>query len=534
MSFLPHAAPRGLPWYGAMVTSAATHVGALVFFLSGAVALLPEPEAQDLDEAEFSVSLEILSLDTLEEDTTVDESRQIPEDAVALDPEEDLAALTPDADALTPDDSALAPEAEALTPDTDTLLPDAAETLPDSAEELLPEPDVAEPLAPEPETLPEPEVLPEPDLAEADPVQPDALLVPDEDPAPAVEETPQDDSALVVTEAPPAPAPSAPAIDSISPIDDTVLNPLAEATGPAPAPAPLDPVAPAPVGVAPSAPAPVVVDVPDADDTQTADIAPEPAGEELAALLPDPEPAVPPALAPAPEVDPGPAPEVSEEIDPNAAPAPAPLDNPTASDIAIAQLLRLIRTGQQPACTLVLPRRATGNPGVGLSLIGSDADVLRTLATDITAQQTVNASRTAVIDPRQCPALDALRQTASYPASRLGIALDSADLTSGDTLTGRVVGAGGRFLTLLVVDDNGVVQDLAPFTRLDGNTPVFEVPIARAGPTRATRQVIVAIGTTQPIDLGPLAGELAQDAFGALPTDTLETMVFGVTTFDVQ
>ncbi|MFL4472326.1 hypothetical protein ACERZ8_21470 [Tateyamaria armeniaca] len=88
-----------------------------------------------------------------------------------------------------------------------------------------------------------------------------------------------------------------------------------------------------------------------------------------------------------------------------------------------------------------------------------------------------------------------MRASDGYPANRIGLSLDTATLVSGDELTGRVLGAGGLFVTLLLVDDNGVVQDLAPFVSLDGNVPVFQAPVARAGASRATRQVLVAIGT---------------------------------------
>ncbi|QUJ78116.1 hypothetical protein KDD17_17395 [Sulfitobacter albidus] len=91
------------------------------------------------------------------------------------------------------------------------------------------------------------------------------------------------------------------------------------------------------------------------------------------------------------------------------------------------------------------------------------------------------------------------------------------------------------FLTLLVIDDNGVVQDLARFTTLDGNTPVFDAPVARAGPARATRQILLAVGSRDaPLDLTGRIGQTAQTFFGSLPAGTLSSLVFGVTTFDVR
>ncbi|MEM6371310.1 MAG: hypothetical protein AAF727_00795 [Pseudomonadota bacterium] len=213
-----------------------------------------------------------------------------------------------------------------------------------------------------------------------------------------------------------------------------------------------------------------------------------------------------------------------------------PLANPTASDVAIGQLLRRIRATPQEQCTLALPRRAGGDALAGLSMIGADEAVLDAKAAQILDGLDFAPVQTReLLDVRQCAVLDALRASDSYPANRIGLSIDTATLLSGDTLTGRVLGAGGLFVTLLLIDDNGVVQDLAPFVTIENNTPVFDAPVARSGPARATRQVLVAIGTEgTPLDLSGSIGQEAQDVFAPIPAETLATMVFGVATFDVQ
>jgi len=551
MSFLPHGSPRAVPWYGSFLASFLGHAGLVSFVLfSGLVVLVPERPTPETPE--ITVSLEILDAAFVEELEPVDDTNLVPEDAVVTEPEDieaetpdDLAALSPEEDFLAPQDEALlAPEEELLAPEPEAAAPDVVEPEPL-------DPEVAEPEVIEPDPV-EPAVA-EPDVIDPEPLEPEiAEILPEPEPEPlpeVIEPEPEVVSEALEPQpvAPLAPEPTAPQIDDLLSIDGGVVNPLAEggsAVRPPDETLPLaedfavlepEPTPPEPTILAPDAtddPAPIVLPVeptaPPEEDT--------PVPDESTTATPEPDPEPEPAPVPDPE-DTGDIPEdVVEESAEPAAPVRQPLANPTASDVAIGQLLRRIRATAQEQCTLALPRRAGSNALAGLAMIGADEAVLDAQATlildglDFTPVQTRE-----LLDPRQCAALDALRASDSYPANRIGLSLDTATLLSGDQLTGRVLGAGGLFVTLLVVDDNGVVQDLAPFVTLDGNTPVFEAPVARSGPARATRQVLVAIGTTgTPLDLSDSIGREAQDVFGPIPAETLQNMVFGVATFDVQ
>tara|TARA_B100000768_G_scaffold107009_1_gene99300 strand:- start:9133 stop:11088 length:1956 start_codon:yes stop_codon:yes gene_type:complete len=211
------------------------------------------------------------------------------------------------------------------------------------------------------------------------------------------------------------------------------------------------------------------------------------------------------------------------------------LPNPTVSDISIGKLLRRIRELPQQQCTLALPRRAGGVSGAGLSLIGADVEQLQRLGKSINEGLDFEPQLLSeIIDPRQCAVLDALRQSDSYPANRIGLSLESTELESGSSLRGTVIGAGGLYLTLLLIDDNGVVQDVAPFVT-DGASLAFDAPVARSGPARTTRQILLALGTTdETLDFSGQIGLEAQDVFTANSAQQLQKMVFGVATFDLQ
>lgn len=575
MSFLPHGAPRPVPWYGSFAASLLAHAGIVSFVLfSGMIVLVPEPVIDDAPE--ITVSLEILDANIVDQLEPVDDSNLVPEDALVTEPDsleaqtpDDLAALTPPDDEamLTPeDDGLLAPQDDALLePELDAAEPEVLE--PEPLEPEVTEPEVFEPEPVEPEVA-QPEVIePEPTEPEVAEILPEPenepLLVPEDVAEPEVlepEVQPEivaEAEVLPEPEALPLPEPEAEsplAIDDLSPIDDSVVNPLATGGGGgAPveddvlalvAPEPEQPEIPLIAPEVEAEPAPVALpeDVLQPENAETgAPTVPEPA-PEVAALAPEEEEEEEEGgeEADGAEDDADEAEDDAEEAEDVAAAPPAilrqPLANPTASDVAIGRLLRRIRDTPGEPCTLALPRRAGGDALAGLSMIGADEAVLDEAALHILEELDFAPIQTReLLDPRQCATLDALRQSESYPANRIGLTVNTGILSSGEMLSGRVVGAGGLYVTLLLVDDNGVVQDLAPFVTLDGTTPVFEVPVARSGPTRATRQVLVAIGTRgTPLDLSDRIGREAQEVFGQIPSETLKSMVFGVTTFDVQ
>ena len=99
---------------------------------------------------------------------------------------------------------------------------------------------------------------------------------------------------------------------------------------------------------------------------------------------------------------------------------------PSGQMRGLGQLIRQIRAVPQPQCSLLLPRRSQ-SAGLGLSMVGTDDIVLNAAADRVVARVDSTVQRNLeIIDLRQCAALDALRQSAAYPASRLGLALEQA------------------------------------------------------------------------------------------------------------
>ncbi|MCF6445754.1 hypothetical protein [Nereida sp. MMG025] len=398
-------------------------------------------------------------------------------DMIELDPVTDDPLIPPDAVALQPDDA----PTETFDELADTLIPqeDDAEVVPDEQFAAL-----------EPEGLETPE-----------PVEMTEPLEPLTEPEPAVEDT--------VLQ---AINPDELSIDDLSPLDNDVYSPLAEP-------------------VAPSAPvanviAPDVVLVPDEiEEPQETDLA--------AVILPD-EPSGSTTAAPEPEVI---TPEPTEEptLGVDVVGSDGVIANPSPASLQLSALIQNIRAVDAPQCALALPRRLS-DAEVGLSLIGADIATLDQYAQSITnGLNSAPAQTREAVDTRQCAVLDAIGLTADYPASRIGLAIEDTSLRTGDTLQTRILGAGGLFLNVLLIDDNGVVQDLSRFTQIDDGDVVVQAPVARAGESRETRQLLVVLGSPDaPVNLANQIGQSAQDVFSNLTENDLRQTVFGVASFTVD
>ncbi|MEQ8901018.1 MAG: serine/threonine protein kinase [Roseovarius sp.] len=222
---------------------------------------------------------------------------------------------------------------------------------------------------------------------------------------------------------------------------------------------------------------------------------------------------------------------------PPAAPQPSPPPAPPASaqDLAIGDLMRVIRAAPPKNCLIALPRR-DGADAVGLALLSAEDSAMSTYAEHVLTGENAELRQTrTLVDPRQCPALDFIRQNKDYPATRLGLRIDNRELPSGGRLTGILRGTSGRYVTLLLVDNNGVVQDLQRFLSFSGNFTRFDVPVTLAGPVRDTGQLLIALATRRsPTQIKERAGQLAEDVFADLRDDLESDAALAVSTFDLR
>jgi hypothetical protein len=351
------------------------------------------------------------------------------------------------------------------------------EITPEAIEAAIDNPPPAEEVTPEeipPEEVQAEEALPAPEDI--------AALAPEPEPLPEVE---------------PAPEPELEP-ETLDPVDDLVPEALAAVD-----PSQLSPIQPegdggagiAPVGAVDAlAAAPVVsAATPDAVAAPVAPVAETVAAVQTlppVTVAPDAPPSVPAVQDP----------EVTQG-------APGEVD----------EFILRIRGQLALPCIVATPRRdAAGD--VTLELLAANENDVNAFAADLLQGLTdPPAQRNLLVDARQCPALNFIREGARYPTFPLAIAVEADNIASGDRLVGALQGAQGRFVTLIVVDDNGVVQDLAPFMSFSGDTVRFDVPMSRFGPSRDTQALLMAVATPgRPAALDSHIGLLAADFFPAL------------------
>ncbi|MDF3416147.1 serine/threonine protein kinase [Sulfitobacter sp. M57] len=386
-------------------------------------------------------------------------------------------------------------EGEAGADDGNGIDPATPETIDDA------DPEELAALAPE-ETVPAEPVAPEP-------VEPEPVAQEPEKPATLEPEIPEALEAV-----PAAPLEAEP--ETVQPVSPATTEPLD--TGP---------LIPETVTALPSAPAlsPVVP-----EGTAGLITTPVPsAGEAITRVRPEAEVIRPAAATGTVVAAVGRRPDTTPPTPRPAAPAPS------AQDIAVGDLLRRIKTAVTDPCLLALPRR-DGTEGVGLALIASSDAAMARFSDAVLNEADSEIRQTRVlIDDRQCGALNYVRLNRDYPATQLGLRLDAAEVPSGGNLTGVLRGTAGRYVTLLLVDNNGVVQDLQRFMSFSGNFARFDVPVTRPGAPRDTKQILLAIATRRPsTDIKNRAGQLAQDVFSNLSGEIASQAALAVATFDVR
>ncbi|MEC7761504.1 MAG: serine/threonine protein kinase [Pseudomonadota bacterium] len=371
-----------------------------------------------------------------------------------------------------------------------------------------------------------------PEAAEPEVVKPEEVEAEEETPAETPEdltpEVPEGLEAETVEAATPDEALGAvDGTDALAPTAETLVaepvTPTAEAIT-ALDPVVLDsgPIIPETVtGVAPSGPGTVAPLAPLAADTITP-IAPVGNAPTVAVVPVAPQAETIASVAsPAPQTTPArPAPETRP---------------PSEQDLALADLIRRIRTTPADACLVALPRR-DGPEGVGVEIIAASDSAMTEFSDRFFTPEDAGVRQTrTLIDDRQCPALAYMRENDDYPATRLGVALDSATVASSANLTGILRGIGGRYLTLMLVDNNGVAQDLQRFLSFSGDFARLDVPVTRAGPLRDTNQMLLAIATDRPApQLKARAGQLAQDVFNGLDGQAGGAAALALVTFEVR
>ena len=208
---------------------------------------------------------------------------------------------------------------------------------------------------------------------------------------------------------------------------------------------------------------------------------------------------------------------------------------PGTPEAVVSELVANIRANVGDSCLIAIPQQAANGAPELVIVTATEGDAGPYAEAVLDGIEPRPGQRSVLVDARQCAVLDYVRQNRSYPAFRMSFGLNAEQIESGDQLIGAVGQTAGRYVSLVMVDDNGVVQDLGQYLSFTGGGARFDVPLRRAGSARDTKQLLVAIGTnTRPTAVDAQNGQLASDYFEALTAEVGTNVPIVMLPFDVR
>ena len=104
------------------------------------------------------------------------------------------------------------------------------------------------------------------------------------------------------------------------------------------------------------------------------------------------------------------------------------------------------------------------------------------------------------VTPPQCPAITFLGRLRGERSRALRLRAAKTNLKSGETLAGTIEGVGTSSVQLLLVSEEGVVQDLSGFLKPAGDARSFSLGMQRSGAAGAQPQLLIAVTSTKPLE----------------------------------
>lgn len=223
-----------------------------------------------------------------------------------------------------------------------------------------------------------------------------------------------------------------------------------------------------------------------------------------------------------------------------ARPAPPTPARPETLEEAYAKLLDLIAAEREgPGCFLPLPRRRAD--GIGVDGFAEDGARLARFEREIDQRiETPVLMRRHLVSQAQCAALAFAGEVTGAADDLLPIGLSASSIESGREIEGAVDDVRRRWFYLLVVDDEGRVQEVAEERLfLGGKGKVgFRTPLTLTGGPVATIQILIAIASDVELEQVKLAdGDQAQPYFARLREEIAERgggIAFGIAPLTVR
>ncbi len=190
-------------------------------------------------------------------------------------------------------------------------------------------------------------------------------------------------------------------------------------------------------------------------------------------------------------------------------------------DSRFRDLLRFLEGNEITGCATVLPTVAADG-SVSLSGFAANEDLWTTFQQSMDEKLRLRLPLdAATVAAPQCRALTFARTLPDYPRFSLGMKLENTELVSGETLRGTITDVRNRHLHLLIVDDEGLVQQIDNFLQPKVSNVTFAVALSVSGQAVRTAQMLIAIATEAPLETVATANATQAESFFSILSEEL-------------
>jgi serine/threonine-protein kinase len=170
---------------------------------------------------------------------------------------------------------------------------------------------------------------------------------------------------------------------------------------------------------------------------------------------------------------------------------------------------------------------------------GSDVEPILTFGAELRRAFGIDADiEVRQITGEQCPAIGFIGGLLKSRLPELAVRLDADYIASGGELRGHIEGAALPWVSLLLVDDDGMVHDVSKYLRRSNVGLEFAVPVYLTAQGKDRNQLIVAIAASRALDRLKLTEPAAgSELFPAVVNEadaTQNDIAIGIEAFQVE
>jgi hypothetical protein len=200
--------------------------------------------------------------------------------------------------------------------------------------------------------------------------------------------------------------------------------------------------------------------------------------------------------------------------------APEPDQTPQENAQTYQSVLDVLAEMPKAPCFAALPTLSDEN-AFQLEVFAQTTQELSAFASALAAKigQPPNTTMKP-ISAAQCAAAAYVIDGPAYPRFDLFFDIPQREIKSGEALEGRIGNTSGGFISFLVIDDEGTVQDLAGYLQFVPGGAKFRIPLSLTGSPVVTQQLLMAISTPALLQtVIDMNGSKAEDFFPALAAE---------------